>query len=110
MPDYEPQPENAEEYFEAKAAYDAEEAIWNEKMPGAQMGIDVFELGVKFNVLITYLVNSEVVDSDIFNTMVYREMLLIKQTARAKVEEQVVRSNVVIAPGYQADRFKRRRD
>lgn len=106
MPDFEPRPENADDYYAAKKALDDEQAIWEEKFPNAVMGLDTFELGVKFNVLITFLTNSEIIDSDIFNIMVMQEQLNIRQATRAQIEEQQVKSNVVMAPASMAQQFK----
>lgn len=105
--DYEPRSENAEDYYAAKKALDDEEAIWQEKFPNAQMSIDTFELGVKFNVLSTYLVNAGIIDSDIFNIMVLKSQLEVRQATRAQIEEQQVRSSIITAPANMADRFKK---
>lgn len=105
--DYEPRPENAEDYYAAKKALDDEQAIWEEKMGQVHMGLDTFELGVKFNVLITFLTNSDIIDSDLFNIMVMEEQLNIRQAARAQFEEQVVKSSVLTAPAHMAERFRK---
>lgn len=107
MSDYEPRPENADDYYAAKKALDDEQAIWQEKFPTAVMGLDTFELGVKFNVLIAFLANTEVIDVDIFNIMVLREQLQIRQNTRAQIEEQKVKSRIITAPGHMADQFRK---
>jgi hypothetical protein len=108
MSEYEPSPENAEDYDAALTAYAEEEKIWQEKFPGANMQGDSFEIGIRLNCLIAFLNNTDVLDTDILNIMVLREALKVKQQARARVEEQIVKSRVQIVPGHIADRFKRK--
>lgn len=110
MPDYQPREENVEEYEAAKKALADEQAIWEEKFPNAVMGLDTFELGIKFNVLTTFLANTGVIDTDIFNIMVLKEQLHVRQATRAQIEEQEVKSNVILAPAAMADRFKKGKD